>query len=219
MAAEVQKKFGRCDIVINCAGIFPQRDFEDMTYEDWRKLLSINLDSVFLVTSQFVPGMKQRGWGRVVSMSSSTVGSVVTGFVHYVTSKAGIIGFTRALASELGPHGVTVNAIAPGLTKTPGTMARKPRRGMASMDEEFMQVAQMQAIKRPEVPDDLVGTVSYPHQRRRGLHHRPDAQCRRRPGPQLNPKADNPDQITESEERRGPYFRAPPVLDFMPCAG
>jgi len=161
MAAEVQNKFGRCDIVVNCAGIFPQRSFEDMTFEDWRKILSTNLDSVFLVTSAFVPGMKQRSWGRVVSMSSSTVGSVVTGFVHYVTSKAGIIGFTRALASELGPHGITVNAIAPGLTKTPGAMARKPRDGIASMDEEFMQVAQMQAIKRPEVPDDLVGTVSY----------------------------------------------------------
>ena len=161
MAAEVKKKFGRCDIVVNCAGIFPQRAFDDMTFEDWRKILSTNLDSVFLVTSAFVPGMKQRGWGRVVSMSSSTVGSVVTGFVHYVTSKAGIIGFTRALASELGPHGITVNAIAPGLTKTPGAMARKPRAGIASMDEEFMQVAQMQAIKRPEVPDDLVGTVSY----------------------------------------------------------
>ena len=161
MAAEVQKKFGRCDIIVNCAGIFPQRAFDDMTFDDWRKILSTNLDSVFLVTSAFVPGMKQRGWGRVVSMSSSTVGSVVTGFVHYVTSKAGIIGFTRALASELGPHGITVNAIAPGLTKTPGAMARKPREGIASMDEEFMQVAQFQAIKRPEVPDDLVGTVSY----------------------------------------------------------
>ena len=161
MAETVKKELGAPDIVINCAGIFPQRAFEDMTYEDWRKLLSINLDSVFLVTSQFVPGMRQRGWGRVVSMSSSTVGSVVTGFVHYVTSKAGIIGFTRALASELGPHGVTVNAIAPGLTKTPGAMSRKPRAGMASMDEEFMQVAQMQAIKRVEVPEDLVGTVSY----------------------------------------------------------
>jgi len=149
MAAEVQKKFGRCDIVVNCAGIFPQRAFDDMTFDDWRKILSTNLDSVFLVTSAFVPGMKQRGWGRVVSMSSSTVGSVVTGFVHYVTSKAGIIGFTRALASELGPHGITVNAIAPGLTKTPGAMARKPREGIASMDEEFMQVAQFQAIKRP----------------------------------------------------------------------
>ena len=161
MAAQVQKKFGRCDIVINCAGIFPQKMFDDMTFEDWRRVQSINLDSVFLVSSAFVPGMKQRGWGRVVNMASSTLGSVVTGFVHYVASKGGIVGFTRALASELGPHGITVNAIAPGLTRSPGTLARKPREGLASMDEEFNQVAQMQAIKRVEVPDDLVGTVSF----------------------------------------------------------
>jgi NAD(P)-dependent dehydrogenase (short-subunit alcohol dehydrogenase family) len=132
-----------------------------MKFEDWRRVLSINLDSVFLCSSAFVPGMKQRGWGRVVSMASSTFGSVVTGFTHYVASKGGIIGFTRALASELGPHGITVNAIAPGLTKTPGAMSRAPRAGLASMDEEFDQVAQMQAIKRPEVPEDLVGTISY----------------------------------------------------------
>ena len=119
MAAEVQKKFGRCDILINCAGIYPQQDFEQMKFEDWRRVLAINLDSVFLVSAAFAPGMKQRGWGRVVNMASSTLGSVVTGFVHYMSSKAGIVGFTRALASELGPYGVTVNAISPGLTRSP----------------------------------------------------------------------------------------------------
>jgi NAD(P)-dependent dehydrogenase (short-subunit alcohol dehydrogenase family) len=158
---DVQKKFGRCDILVNCAGIYPQQAFEQMKFEDWRRILSINLDSVFLVSSAFVPGMKQRGWGRIVNMASSTLGSVVTGFVHYMSSKAGIVGFTRALASELGPHGITVNAIAPGLTRSPGTLARKPRAGMASMDEEFNHAAGMQAIKRVEVPDDLVGTLSY----------------------------------------------------------
>ncbi len=162
MAADVQKHFGHVDILVNCAGIFPQQPFDDMKFEDWKRLLGINLDSVFLCSSAFVPGMKQRGWGRIVSMSSSTVGSVVTGFVHYVTSKAGIIGFTRALASELGPHGITVNAIAPGLTKTPGATSRAPRAGFDTMDAEFQSVAtQFQAIKRVEVPDDLVGTVSF----------------------------------------------------------
>ena len=161
MAADVQKKFGRCDILINCAGIFPQKSFDDMSFEEWRRVLSINLDSCFLVSSALVPGMKQRGWGRIVNMASSTLGSVVTGFVHYVASKGGIVGFTRALASELGPHGITVNAIAPGLTRSPGTLARKPRAGHASMEEEFAAIAQTQAIKRGEVPEDLVGTVSY----------------------------------------------------------
>ena len=132
-----------------------------MTFEDWRRVLSINLDSVFLCTQAFVPGMKQRKWGRIVNMSSSTVGSVTTGFVHYVSSKSGIVGFTRALSGELGPFGITVNAIAPSLTRTPGAMARKPRAGIASIDEEFELVAQTQSIKRVEVPDDLIGTASY----------------------------------------------------------
>jgi NAD(P)-dependent dehydrogenase (short-subunit alcohol dehydrogenase family) len=124
-------------------------------------VLSLNLDSCFLVSKQFVPGMKERGWGRIVNLASSTLGSVVSGFVHYMSSKAGIVGFTRAMASELGPHGITVNAISPGLTRSPGTLARKPRPGMADMEAEFDFAAGMQAIKRVEVPEDLVGTVSY----------------------------------------------------------
>lgn len=162
MAKEVNARLGHADIVINCAGIFPQMNLDGLTFADWRKVLSINLDGTFLVSMAFVPGMKQRGWGRIVNMSSSTLGSVVTGFVPYVSSKAGIVGFTRALASELGPFGVTVNAIQPGLTKTPGATSRPPRAGFATMDEEFADVAnRFQAIKRVETPDDLVGAVSF----------------------------------------------------------
>ena len=161
MAKEVGNKFSNVDIVVNCAGIFPQKNFSEMTFADWRTVLSINLDGTFLVTAAFVPGMRTRKWGRVVNMASSTLGSVVTGFVHYVASKGVIVGFTRALASELGPHGITVNAISPGLTRTPGTVARKPRPGLASMDEEFAQIATFQAIRRPEVPEDLIGVMSF----------------------------------------------------------
>ncbi|MGA7788298.1 MAG: SDR family NAD(P)-dependent oxidoreductase [Xanthobacteraceae bacterium] len=161
MAEEVQQKFGPADIVVNCAGIFPQQEFAAMTFADWRKVLSINLDGTFLVTSAFVPAMRARKWGRVVSMASSTFGSVTTGFAHYVASKGGIIGFTRALAGDLAADGITVNAIAPGLTRSPGALARKPRPGFATMDDEFAAVATLQAIKRPEVPDDLVGALSF----------------------------------------------------------
>jgi NAD(P)-dependent dehydrogenase (short-subunit alcohol dehydrogenase family) len=161
LAANVQQRFGRCDILVNCAGVFPLQAFEDISYADWRRVLSINLDGTFLCCAAFVPGMKQRGWGRIVNMASSTLGSVVTGFTHYVASKAGIVGLTRALATELGPHSITVNSIAPGLTRTPGAFARGPRAGVATMAEEFERTANMQAIKRPEVPADLVGTVSF----------------------------------------------------------
>jgi NAD(P)-dependent dehydrogenase (short-subunit alcohol dehydrogenase family) len=161
MAGDVLKTFGRCDILINCAGVYPQQAFDDMTFADWRRIMSINLDSAFLASKEFVPGMKQRQWGRIINMASSTLGSVVAGFVHYMSSKAGCVGFTRAMASELGPFGITVNAISPGLTRSPGTLARKPRPGMADMEAEFNLAASMQAIKRVEVPEDLVGTVSY----------------------------------------------------------
>jgi NAD(P)-dependent dehydrogenase (short-subunit alcohol dehydrogenase family) len=161
MAKRVQKKFGRIDIVVNCAGIYPQQDFGRMSFADWRRVLSINLDGTFLVTAAFVPGMRERKWGRIVNLASSTFGSVTTGFVHYVASKGGVIGFTRALAGDLAADGITVNAIAPGLTRSPGTIARKPRPGFADMEEEFRAVASLQAIKRVEVPDDLVGALSF----------------------------------------------------------
>jgi NAD(P)-dependent dehydrogenase (short-subunit alcohol dehydrogenase family) len=161
LAAEVAKRFGRCDILVNCAGIYPLQPFAQMTFADWRRVQAINLDSVFLMSAAFAPGMRERKWGRIVNLASSTLGSVVSGFVHYMASKAGIVGITRALASELGPDGITVNAISPGLTRSPGTLVRTPRPGMASMEDEFALAATMQAIKRPEVPADLVGTVSF----------------------------------------------------------
>src|SRR6478735_8236942 len=144
LAKEVNAKFSHVDIVVNCAGVFPQKDFSEMTFADWRKVLSINLDGTFLVTAAFVPGMRARKWGRVVNMASSTLGSVVTGFAHYVASKGGIVGFTRAAATDLAPYGITVNAIAPGLTRSPGTLARAPRPQFNTMDEEFESVVQMQ---------------------------------------------------------------------------
>jgi NAD(P)-dependent dehydrogenase (short-subunit alcohol dehydrogenase family) len=114
----------RCDILVNNAGIYPMQTFDEMTFEDWRHVLTVNLDSMFLMTKAFIDGMKRRKWGRIVNIASDTVNLVLPGFTHYVASKAGVIGFTRSLATEYGQSGITANAIAPGLTRTPGTEAR-----------------------------------------------------------------------------------------------
>jgi NAD(P)-dependent dehydrogenase (short-subunit alcohol dehydrogenase family) len=161
LAAEADRVFGRCDILINNAGIYPIQPFETLTFADWKRVMSLNFDAVFLMSKAFVPGMKQRGWGRVINMSSSTFNMVASGYTHYIASKGGVVGFTRALATEMANHGVTVNAISPSITRTPGTEGRKPRPGRKDMDEEFEQIAKIQAIRRVQVPEDLTGVVSF----------------------------------------------------------
>jgi NAD(P)-dependent dehydrogenase (short-subunit alcohol dehydrogenase family) len=161
LATEVDARFGRCDILVNNAGIYPIQPFEQITLADWRRVMALNLDAVFIMSRAFAPGMKRRGWGRVINVSSSTFNMVASGYTHYIASKGGVVGFTRALATEMGNHGVTVNAISPSLTRTPGTEGRQPRPGRASMDEEFDQIAKLQPIRRVQVPGDLTGVVSF----------------------------------------------------------
>jgi NAD(P)-dependent dehydrogenase (short-subunit alcohol dehydrogenase family) len=126
----------RCDILVNNAGIYPMQTFDEMTFEDWRHVLTVNLDSMFLMTKAFIDGMKRRKWGRIVNIASDTVNLVLPGFTHYVASKAGVIGFTRSLATEYGQSGITANAIAPGLTRPAPRRARRSRE--ACLERSFL---------------------------------------------------------------------------------
>jgi len=160
LKAEVEKNGGSCDILVNNAGIYPMQPFDEISFEDWRRVLTVNLDSMFLMTKALTGGMRARHWGRVINIASDTVNLLVPNLVHYITSKGGVIGFTRSLATEFGAHGITVNAIAPGLTRTPGTVNQKIPGGMTS-EALFDMMANTQSIKRGEVAADLVGTVSF----------------------------------------------------------
>ena len=147
-------EFGAVDVLVNNAGRGRVEAFEDMTLDSWRQILAINLDAMFLTCRAFIPGMREREWGRVVNVASNTFGIVTTwGCAHYVASKGGVIGLTRALASEFGPYGVTVNAVSPGLTRTPATAER--------MRDLFAYYRDAQPIKRTGVPEDLAGTVAF----------------------------------------------------------
>jgi NAD(P)-dependent dehydrogenase (short-subunit alcohol dehydrogenase family) len=161
LKAELERTGAGCDILVNNAGIYPVQTFDEITFDDWRRVLAVNLDSMFLMTKALTAGMRRRRWGRIINVASDTVNLLVPDFVHYITSKAGVIGFTRSLATEFGVDGVTVNAIAPGLTRTPGALARREIPGGMSTAQLFDLMANMQSIKRGEQVSDLVGTISF----------------------------------------------------------
>lgn len=147
-------KLGKCDILINNAGIFPARSFDDLTFEEWQRVLSINLNSQFLMSKAIVPSMKTGNWGRIVNLTSNSVQVPGDDLTAYKASKMGSIGLTRGMAADLGRFGITVNAISPSLTRTKGVMEY----GAAHMLD---MAANMQAIKRVAEPADIVGLMLF----------------------------------------------------------
>jgi NAD(P)-dependent dehydrogenase (short-subunit alcohol dehydrogenase family) len=154
LADAVHERLGRCDVLVNSVGIYPFRTFEELTFAEWQRVFSVNLDSMFLTCKAFVPGMKQRAFGRIINVATNAYWVAVPLYTHYLASKGGVLGLTRGLASELGPHGITVNAVAPGLMRTPTTET--------SGHADFFDAAvATQSIPRLEVPEDVVGTISF----------------------------------------------------------
>ena len=110
----VSEMFGVCDILINNAGINNRKPIEDMSLEEWHEIIEVNLTGPFTMSQAFVPGMKRKNWGRIINMTSIMSHVSLPNRVGYSTTKAGLLGFTRALALELAPHNITVNGISPG---------------------------------------------------------------------------------------------------------
>ena len=153
--AQLCERVGRVDVLVNNAAHLVTRSFEELDLATWRQIQAVGVDAPFALCKALVPGMAERGFGRVINIVSNTIWEPPgIGVVGYVTSKGGLLGFTRALARELGDRGITVNAVAPGLTRTPATEA-----GVSS--GHFEAVLDGQAIKRVLEPADIAGAVAF----------------------------------------------------------
>lgn len=154
LEALLRNEFGRCDILVNNAGIYPNIPFDEVDYETWTRVHRINLDSQFLMAKAVLPLMRAAGWGRIINFTSNSVAQVIPGLTHYMAAKMGVIGFTRGLANDVAEHGITVNAVGPTASLTPGGVTQIQR-------SHIEQLASTQAIKRPGTAEDVVGTVLF----------------------------------------------------------
>jgi acetoacetyl-CoA reductase len=123
MVKEIEARHGPVSVLVNCAGITRDSTFRKMTREQWHAVISTNLDSVFNVTRHVIDGMVERGWGRIVNISSVNAVRGQFGQTNYSAAKAGILGFTKSLAQEVVRKGITVNAVSPGYVQTDMVMA------------------------------------------------------------------------------------------------
>ena len=156
MTRDLIDRFGSCDIIVNNAGILLRHaSLDETSAADWRRTMAVNVEAMFLVCRALVPGMAERGYGRIVNIASDMLNSTAAGFYPYFASKGAVVGLTRALANEFGDQGVIANCIAPGFTRTPRT--EEEARGKPI----FEMVAKSQAIRRTAVPEDLVGALSF----------------------------------------------------------
>ena len=157
LATETVARFGRIDVLVNNAAIYgtiKRRPFMEIPVEEWDRVMAVNLRGLFLCARAVFPTMKAQGKGKIINIASSTFFKGVPHYIHYTTSKGGVVGFTRSLARELGEHGIRVNAISPGFTLSGDNEAN------ASEESKEANI-QARMLRRAEVPADLVGTLVF----------------------------------------------------------
>ena len=159
MADETVSRCGRVDVLVNNAGLYASlalRPFEEIPVDEWRRVMDVNVMSMFLTCKAVVPKMREQGGGKIVNISSGTPFRGVPFLLHYVTSKGAIVALTRALAKELGKDNVHVNCVAPGFTMSEGVKAQP------EVIEKLRDVSiAARTIQRDQVPEDVVGAVAF----------------------------------------------------------
>ena len=159
MAAEALRAFGRIDILVNNAALFSSLQpgpFEAITPEAWKRVMEVNTLGPFNCVKAVAPQMKARRSGRIVNLASGAPLKGVPELLHYVSSKGAVIAFTRALARELGPWNITVNALAPGFTLSEGVM-----KNPVHVEKFRDAIIRSRSLQRDETPADLVGALSF----------------------------------------------------------
>jgi 3-oxoacyl-[acyl-carrier protein] reductase len=154
LADQTFNRFGRVDILVNDAGVYLKSPVVAKSEEDWDKTINVNLGGNFLCVRAFVPAMRKQKSGRIISLASSIANTGAREFADYAASKAGIIGFVKALARELGPDGITVNAICPGSANT--SMPRSHR-----SEEDVMARLRATPLGHVLEPEDIAGSILF----------------------------------------------------------
>lgn len=150
----VADKFGRLDVQVNAAAIVPFVKWDELSFTEWRRVLRVNLDGLYLMCRAGSNLMRRRGYGRIVNFSSNSIFAGTPNMAHYVASKGGVLTFTRALASELGQYKITANSVTPGLIDTEGVQDSPHK-------DAFEFVDMLQAIKGRGLPKDVVPAVAF----------------------------------------------------------
>ena len=151
---QVAQKAGKLDVQVNAAAIVPFVKWDELTFEEWRRIMRVNLDGLYLMCRAGSDLMRKNGYGRIVNICSNSIFAGTPNMAHYVASKGGVMTFTRALATELGAYKITVNAVAPGLTDTESVQASPHK-------EAFGFVEMLQAIKGVGKPNDIVPAIAF----------------------------------------------------------
>jgi NAD(P)-dependent dehydrogenase (short-subunit alcohol dehydrogenase family) len=149
---------GPVAVLVNNAGLSGFKKFLHITDESWDRILAVNLSGPFYLAQAVVPGMVEAGWGRIVNISSSSAQTGQQYMTHYVASKAGLIGWTKALALELGPEGITVNTIPPGFVDTPMLRASEERGLLGGTVDQH---ADRSPVRRAGIPEDIAAACAF----------------------------------------------------------